>query len=64
MQFSLALGFYSKGAILRSKRFSIKETRCDEIILRKFLAVIDEVEDVWKKEGIWNVDEKKRAYNF
>ena len=42
------------------KGLGIKETRCDEINPKKISCWIDGVEDLWKKEGVWNVDENNK----
>jgi len=39
------------------KRFGIKETRKDELNQGKISCWLDGYEDIWKKEGIWGLDE-------
>ena len=51
-------GFTQKVPFKEAKGLGIKETRCDEINPKKISCWINGVEDIWKKEGIWNVDEK------
>jgi hypothetical protein len=50
-------GFTQKVPFKEVKGLAIKETRCDEINPKKISCWIDGVEDLWKKEGVWNVDE-------
>ncbi len=51
-------GFTQKVPFKEPKGLGIKETRCDEINPKKISCWINGVEDIWKKEGIWNVDKK------
>lgn len=39
------------------KRFGIKETRKDDLNKGKVSCWLEGVEDIWKKEGIWGLDE-------
>lgn len=50
-------GFTQKVPFKEVKGLGIKETRCDEINPKKISCWIDGVEDVWKKEGAWGLDE-------
>jgi len=49
-------GFTQKVPFKEAKGLGIKETRCDEINPKKISCWVDGFEDIWKKEGIWNVD--------
>ncbi|MFX1378750.1 MAG: cellulase family glycosylhydrolase [Promethearchaeota archaeon] len=40
------------------KRFGIKETRKDELNKERISCWLEGVEDIWKKEGVWGLDEK------
>jgi aryl-phospho-beta-D-glucosidase BglC (GH1 family) len=51
-------GFTQKVPFKEPKGLGIKETRRDEINPKKISCWINGAEDIWKKEGIWNVDEK------
>jgi len=39
------------------KRFGIKETRRDELNQEKISCWLEGFEDIWKKEGVWGLDE-------
>jgi len=39
------------------KRFGIKETRKDELNREKISCWLEGFEDIWKKEGVWGLDE-------
>ncbi|MFX0025479.1 MAG: cellulase family glycosylhydrolase [Candidatus Hermodarchaeota archaeon] len=41
------------------KRFGIKETRRDELNKGKVSCWLEGAEDIWRKEGIWELDENK-----
>jgi hypothetical protein len=51
-------GFTQKIPFKEVKGISIKETRCDEINTKKISCWINGFEDIWKKEGVYNIDEK------
>jgi aryl-phospho-beta-D-glucosidase BglC (GH1 family) len=53
-------GFTQKVPFKEVKGLGIKEIRCDEINPKKISCWIDGVEDLWKKEGVWNVDENNK----
>jgi hypothetical protein len=50
-------GFPQKVPFKEAKGLGIKETRCDEINPKKISCWIDGFEDIWKKEGVWKIDE-------
>lgn len=39
------------------KRFGIKETKCDDLNPNNILAWFDGVEPIWKREGVWDLDD-------
>ena len=41
------------------KRFGIKETRRDELNKGKVSCWLEGAEDIWRREGIWELDEKR-----
>jgi len=50
-------GFTQKVPFKEVKGLGIKETHCDEINPKKISCWIDGFEDIWKKEGVWSLDE-------
>jgi len=50
-------GFTQKVPFKEAKWLGIKETRCDEINPIKISCWVDGIEDIWKREGVWGLDE-------